>query len=312
MLDNLKNKLIKIANVKENEYKNWSLKLLRINDPSEVTPYTACAVKLDPPGTLQELTISTIQKYSESFEKMYSGCKEYDGSCDQNTIYIPPIESPKENPHCLENLINSLSHAIREEKPLKLKANAYVISFNVQSTDEAISVKLVSIQAPLTTLKHKFLYDNQTFKKYEEKVLTLRETIDVLIYNDTEVYFFDLKGEKLFAMERAHQTNCVNMLQEINKHNIVSDYNQFVTFARSGINPRRFMSFNDNRLSVLANPGDERNTIVQLFDLKMTPEGKFDTSDKEKAEKLIKVLCKKGMSDPFNNEPVEVSSSKNW
>lgn len=30
------------------------------------------------------------------------------------------------------------------------------------------------------------------------------------------------------------------------------------------------------------------------------------------ADKLVKLLCDRGMVDPFDNNPMEVSSSKKW
>ena len=39
---------------------------------------------------------------------------------------------------------------------------------------------------------------------------------------------------------------------------------------------------------------------------------KFDTTEPEVAEKLIKLLCNRGMVDPFDDTPKEVSGSKKW
>lgn len=39
---------------------------------------------------------------------------------------------------------------------------------------------------------------------------------------------------------------------------------------------------------------------------------KFDVSEPQNAEKLVKLSCNKGMVDPFEDLPVEVTSSKNW
>ena len=40
--------------------------------------------------------------------------------------------------------------------------------------------------------------------------------------------------------------------------------------------------------------------------------GHIDTSTPDMVEKLIKVLCNKGMVDPFDNVPVEVSGASRW
>ena len=41
-------------------------------------------------------------------------------------------------------------------------------------------------------------------------------------------------------------------------------------------------------------------------------EGKFDTTQNGVSEKLVKLLCNKGMVDPFDDLPMEVSSPRKW
>ena len=38
----------------------------------------------------------------------------------------------------------------------------------------------------------------------------------------------------------------------------------------------------------------------------------FDTTKNGASEKLVKLLCSKGMVDPFEDTPVEVPSAKRW
>ena len=49
------------------------------------------------------------------------------------------------------------------------------------------------------------------FQELDKKVLTLRPTIDVLIYGN-EVYLFTLNGENLFNMERSYKVLAVIIL----------------------------------------------------------------------------------------------------
>ena len=39
---------------------------------------------------------------------------------------------------------------------------------------------------------------------------------------------------------------------------------------------------------------------------------RFDTSVDGVSEKIVKLLCKKGMVDPFEDLPVEVAGAKKW
>ena len=44
----------------------------------------------------------------------------------------------------------------------------------------------------------------------------------------------------------------------------------------------------------------------------LTDDNLIDTTAEGVAEKLVKLLCKKGMIDPFEDAPVEVPSVSKW
>lgn len=54
-----------------------------------------------------------------------------------------------------------------------------------------------------------------------------------------------------------------------------------------------------------------RCRIANFFSVKLT-DGKLDASDPKDAERIVKILCNKGMTDPFENEAMEVSSARKW
>ena len=39
---------------------------------------------------------------------------------------------------------------------------------------------------------------------------------------------------------------------------------------------------------------------------------KFDTTNPDASDKLVKLLCDRGMVDPFDDNPMEVAGSKKW
>lgn len=56
---------------------------------------------------------------------------------------------------------------------------------------------------------------------------------------------------------------------------------------------------------------DDRRRLAEKFGLPLL-EGKFDTTQNGVSEKLVKLLCNKGMVDPFDDLPMEVSSPRKW
>jgi 2',3'-cyclic-nucleotide 2'-phosphodiesterase (5'-nucleotidase family) len=166
------------------------------------------------------------------------------------------------------------------------------------------------MKKPVVSLKHKFAKDGSTFKEISDKVLALRSTIDVLTIGNT-IYFMNMSGENLFHMERAYRAICQNKMSEIRDAAIIADPTCFMSVACSGHNPRRFVSFNQQNLAYLQN-AEARQRLATKFSIALTEDGMLNISDEKSAEKLVKLLCNKGMLNPFDDSPVEVSGARNW
>ncbi len=291
----------------------WTLDLLRVSEERGKAKYAACHITLDPPGSLREYVASLLEQYYQGKKPIldnFSSCSDYDGYFMQETIYRLSSSSELVSQQ-FAALTDALADPVNEANPLEFDATAYVLSTTLDDLDgEQIPIKLFSIQAPLTKMKHRFLHDSNTFREIEDKVLCLKESVDVLIFGNV-IYFLNMKGENLFAMDRAYRATCGKTIEEIRGMDICSNYSLFESTAMSGFNPRRFITFNRSRLKILSNP-DTRSEKAAMFQLEVGADGRINTSDKTNAEKLIKVLCKKGMYDPFEEVPVEVPTSRKW
>lgn len=97
----------------------------------------------------------------------------------------------------------------------------------------------------------------------------------------------------------------------IGQKKILDGFEEFQAIASSGHNPRKFVSFNDShldKLTVLKN----RKSLAKKFGIPLTSKNMFDAKVDGAAEKIVKLLCHRGMIDPFDDIPVEVSGSKKW
>ena len=120
-----------------------------------------------------------------------------------------------------------------------------------------------------------------------------------------------MSGETLFNMERSYKVKCDEVVEEIGRLNILSDKEMFGDIAKSGHNPRGFAAFSKSKLELLSEKKN-RKKAARYFKIPLTDDNRFDTSKKENAEKLVKVLCGKAMWDVIEEVPVEVDGSKNW
>lgn len=295
-----------------NRCEAWSIQLLRIKtSKTKGTEYAAFSINLSPQGKLNQFVEEISDHYSkEDKHELNSSLRvlEYDGTMDGNTIYTLRIRDSLIAEE-YSAFVTALANAEQEADPLSQRLQAYVIQGKMRIDTEEISVKLISMQNPITTLKHKFLHEKNAFKEIETKVLSLRPAIDVMILND-KIYFITMSGERLFNMERAYRTVCDNKVAMLEQSGILSDSNVFGNVARTGHHPRMFVSFNEGRFQRLTDESARRQ-YAELFEIPLK-DGAFDTSIIEAADKLVRLLCNRGMVDPFEDQPVEVSSTRKW
>lgn len=295
-----------------NEYDAWSIQLLRIKTTKAAgTIYAAVSVTLTPHGKLTELVKEISKHYIENEKgelNSFSRVQDYDGTTDGDAIYKLSTQDPLIAEQ-YKTFVTALANVDYEADPLSQKMQAYLIQGNLKVNGKEIGAKLISMQNPITTLKHKFLYERNTFREIGTNVLSLRPSIDVLILGN-EIYLFTMAGEKLFNMERAYKAVCNNKIAIITQSCILSDSTVFESVAKSSYHPRMFVSFNEKRFQTLQNK-TARKRYATLFDIPLK-DGMFDTSLPESSDKLVKLLCNKGMVDPFDDLPVEVSSARAW
>ena len=83
--------------------------------------------------------------------------------------------------------------------------------------------------------------------------MTLRPTIDVLIYGDY-VYLFTLNGENLFNTECSYKALCADCIATVHDSDIIVNIEQqFLSVASSRHTPKRFVSYNQAHLEKLKN-----------------------------------------------------------
>lgn len=290
----------------------WSLQLLKINTSKQShTTYIGREITLSPPGSLLSLVLEISKRYvgeERSELNAFQGIMDYDGSTVDKFIYRLDKSNELISDE-FDALINAVSKPDTELDPLKFNSKAYVLLGVINHKGEEKTIKLISMHNPVTPLKHKFLSGNGTFKEITEKVLSLRTLIDVVIVQNT-VYMLTFSGENLFNMERAYKSNCVKKLNKIEQCNIFTDFETFSSVAKSGHNPRKFVSFNEDYLKELMN-SKCRKKLAATFNIPMVGD-LFDTKQSGVADKIVKLLCKRGMKDPFSDRPMEVAGSKKW
>ena len=291
---------------------DWSLQLLKITNSKKTgTQYSSRQISLEPTHKLSEFVNDMVKKYTGAGKSSLSSFQkvtDYDGTADGLVIY----KLDKDNALISQEyqaLITAIANPDVEADAIAF-TSAYVIKGVSVIGEEEISVKLISMQNPITSLKHKFLHCAGSFTEITDPILSLRSSVDVIVIDST-VYFLSLAGENLFNMSRAYKAVCHEAVAQVEQVGFVSGVESFRAIAESGHNPRRFVSFSSDRVEALKNT-NKRKAMAKKFDIPLDAENKFDASAEGAAEKIVKLLCNKGMVDPFNDAPVEVSGATQW
>ena len=292
----------------------WSLQLLKISTSKIAgTKYASRQIQLEPPSEMTEFIEEISKKYLSSGKgalDSYSDVSDYDGTASRTTIY----RLEKDNPLIATEYESFLAAVANPDVEADSFAftSACVIKGSITSGDDTVPVKMVSMQSPVTTLKQKYrlLHASGKFSQITDPVLTLRSSVDVVIVGD-QIYFLTLAGENLFNMTRAYKAVCHDAVTEVESAGIIFNIDSFRAIAESGQNPRKFISFDRERLTALKNT-NTRKAMARRFSIPLDDESRFDATADGAADKIVRLLCNKGMVDPFKNTAVEVSGAKQW
>lgn len=291
----------------------WSLQLVKINKSKNgISSYYAREITLRPQGKLMDLVTQLKTHYlSEDGIDKYDTVDEYTGDVVGNAIYRLPTNSVLIN-EPWELLKQVIANPDTEEDILGMKFGGYIIRGTVRLDDSDVEVKMVSMGSPTTVMRDKYLFRHSTrfFEEITDPVFTFKPKLDVIIIDEV-VYFFTMQAENLFNMNRAHKKVCEIRVNQTIDALEMTNPDLFKKTASAGPNPRKFVSFNENRLNVLKDKR-KRKKYADMFKIKTNDDGIIDTDDEKSRERLIKFLCNKAAIDPVKNEPKEVSAMKGW
>lgn len=298
---------------KLNTCQEWSLQLLKLGKVRNEFSYNTHNVTITTQNALCNFVGSLADIYIGRNGKMdsFQEVEDYDGSTIGSRIYRIELANPLVS-ESYGKLASAMNRPDMAGNALDFSASAYVLKGSIGKADGTVSdIRLFTIINPFRTLKHTFSWDGDSFKVLPAKTLALRPHFDVMIWDNT-AYLFNLNGEKLFDMERAYRQVCADKVEEIIDTGILSDHETFRQYASSGYNPRRFVAFDSNRLQKIKNDTVFRKKMSEKFGIIQRDDETYDSSDKNNVERIVKFLCKKGMLDPVDENPVEVEGSKRW
>ena len=284
----------------------WTMQLVKIVQSAKIgTHYMCREIRLLPSS-------KGISDYytSQNGIPSYAAIDDYTGDVVEKVIYKIKSTNPVITTE-YKAFINASGDPDIEIDIDQFKASAAAFVGTVKINGHSTPAHLISIRKPVTLLTNKYLLsENGCFKEVNHPILTVPKTIDVAIFGN-EVFLFSQAGEKLFNMERSYRKVCKNTVDDIVRTGLLSNNDTFAAFAKKGINPRRFISYNGSRLDWLQDVRN-REKAARKFGFRLDGRCRIITEEEIDVESLVKFLCNKAMIDPCNEYPVEVYSAKPW
>lgn len=297
--------LVRVKDILEeaNKSKIWNLYLLTIEKIEGEVCYSAQSIQIRDEKGIKGIAGEIIDLYLKKKLDVFSNIEQYNGNPIKQDICKLEINDTLINDD-IKKLNEATVNANKEGNPLDIKASAYILEGIIKNSN----IKIISVQNPIVTMKNKFGLNKRTFEIID-KVLYLKQTIDVIITDDM-IYMLSDNAERLFNFEKSYKKVSKGKIELIKNLHIITNEENFEIYASKGFNPRKFLAFNDNYLEKLKDK-KIRKKIAGKFDIQID-KGKFVTDNAEQVDKIVKVLCSKGMLDPFDQVPMEVFGSRKW
>ena len=233
--------------------------------------------------------------------------KEYDGSDLEYTLWYK-----KTNDETICDVWKAIDNAavyceknwLKKYKELK-KAKGFMVEGHVDGKN----ITLLLASAPIWQLKHGLMMVDGMFKVIRGNMITLPSRIDVVRVDDT-VFFLTKQGLSMtLSLEHLDEIG-QKTLDEMEQLGKIKDFDVFRGFASSFNNKRRMMRCDTAKFLRLSDK-EKGNELRQQFGIRFK-NGKLIASTQEEADRLVKVICDRGMTDPFTLEPMEVAGAGKW
>ena len=293
-----------ISSVKSLEY--YSIQLLQIKN-NKTTNYYANEIEINSKDFESYFKETCELMLDMDAFKNTDKIEEYNGEFSCGNIYELSVGHDLVNEN-YKRFLNAISDSNTERKN-NTKWNAFVVNMELNDEENRV-IRFISLKSPISTMRNKYIFDDGSYKLIKTPVLNLYNFFDVIMFND-KIYMFSPNSEKLFNMEKSYRIKCNKTITEIENKRIVSNIELFRNTALKGYNPRRFITFDRNRLNVLFDDKN-RKKYLKKFNISITEDGLIDTNVEDNIDRLIKFLCNKALIDPLDNKPREVVGVKKW
>ncbi len=276
------------------------------------TRYTSFDLHFSDAKGLTELINDIVTYSKDNFTSSKVVVNPYDGFNPKNSIDKLSITDTIISAD-ITKLIASITDSDDKTSIRDAKANAYAIKVIYKDEDgKAKDLYLITNKKPTYNYTNKLFFKMHTnsLTKMTDDIFQFQKAFDMLVYENT-LYMPTKNFESMFNLEHTHRILCKQYVKELEDIKIISNTEAFNKIALSGQNPRKFTTFNKDRLAAIQTPKG-KNILKAKFKLEYDSKNKcYIIEDEIQSNHLITILCNKAQKDLFDDDIIyEVSSSQ--
>lgn len=210
-----------------------------------------------------------------------------------------------------DNIIKSLANPSVEGEALCVDPNAIALSWfgNVGVGGKQVPLHILIKKKPFTVLKNHYFLSGNKFKPLSGSILVLPLKIDLMIVGKN-VFLFSDSGATIVNDNVGQKRDAEHKLEVLKDVKFFKGYETLSAIGLKRKNLNLFRVMDEGRIELLKNK-QFCERMARRFSIPCS-RGVMDVSDPEDAQRLLKLLCMRGMFDPFKKEAVEVSGSTKW
>lgn len=294
---------------------NWRLSAMSIRGGANSAPdFTSRLIILNPESAMTDYLAEIASHYIDKkhgwllpFEEIVS----YKGEWSSERIFHLSTDDEKvrETARRCKDADKGMAFL---GNPEEIDVNALLLHGEISHGKEPTEVWLLSNRKPFQKLSRRFSWrkGKKVYERIDEQVLTLSTAFDAVIVGK-DLFFLSIAGAQAFVCEKICREIAERKAKRLKT--LAINTKVLAKVALNGFNPKRFLSFNEHRVNELESSSDMCRKISSLFNIPFDENSKkFETKNPGEAERLIKVVCNRGMEDPFTENAVEVAWSAPW
>lgn len=290
---------------------NWRCYIIYYNHNRCPNEFNCFPLLFEPPNLLDDIIIEQKEAFLKIVHKYENKVVPYTGYNPKNVVEKVSVTGELLSDQWI-SLVNDIDNCDEVVDLNEVTACAYIFVGNYKYNGVPNNLYLLTKKNPIVTYKkgraHIFTSNKNTVIKRDEPLIQFSRCFDGIIYKDN-LYAINHNFESIFNISHSYNKICSKHLDELEKVEIVEDFDEYKKYASKGFTPKKFIAYDSHAVKKLKS-SKNRKIVSDIFHIPLNKKtGKFDLSDEKDAKNFTLAICGKAKREIFADTPCEVPMS---